>query len=91
MLVAGLMSGTSADAIDVAIVEITGQGRKTRIFLRGFHSTPYRSNVRAKILKVAGGARITAGELSQLNVLLGSLFGRACLDACRKSGIPIER
>ena len=89
MLVAGIMSGTSADAIDVAVVEITGQGWKMRVRLRGFHSVPYAPEVRRKILAVAGGSKVSAGEISQLNFLLGELFAEACKTACRSAGIPL--
>ncbi len=91
MLVAGLMSGTSADGIDVALVEISGLGWKTRLRLRAFQSVPYPGAVRRRILTIAGGSSITAAELSQMNFLLGELFAEACRRVCRRAGIPIER
>jgi anhydro-N-acetylmuramic acid kinase len=89
VLVAGLMSGTSADAIDVALVDIRGQGWNARIKLRGFHSIPYKAAVRERILSIAGGAAVSAREISQLNFLLGELFGRACIAACRRFRVPM--
>jgi len=88
VLVAGLMSGTSADAIDVALLDIRGRGLSTRLELLGFYSKPYTSSVRERILEAAGGAAVSARQISQLNFLLGELFGRACLAACRRFRIP---
>ena len=58
MLVAGIMSGTSADAIDVALVEITGRGWKTRHRLLAFHSMKYPARVRERILTIAAGKAV---------------------------------
>ncbi|MGH9784804.1 MAG: anhydro-N-acetylmuramic acid kinase [Terriglobia bacterium] len=91
MLVAGLMSGTSADGVDVAVVEITGLGWRTRIRLRAFQTVPYPPLVRRRILEIAGGSAISASELSQMNFLLGELFARACRAVCRRAGISLER
>jgi len=91
MLVAGLMSGTSADGIDVAVVEITGLGWKTRIRQRAFASVPYPPRVRRRILEIAGGAAISVSEVSQMNFLLGELFARAFRIVCRRAGISLVR
>ncbi len=91
MLVAGLMSGTSADGVDVALTEINGLGWKTRVRLRTFASVPYPPPVRAGVLEIAGGAAVSVAEVSQLNFLLGELFARALRIVCRRAGIPLER
>ncbi len=88
MFVAGMMSGTSADGIDVALAEITGREWKTRIRLRASRFVPYPPDVRRRILEISSGAPVLASELSQMNFLLGELFARACLHVCRRSGIP---
>ena len=75
MRVAGVMSGTSLDGIDVAIVEIRGRGMVETI---GFTSTPYPAAVRAAILGVSNCATHTAA-ISRLNFQLGELYARAVL------------
>ncbi|MBI4463201.1 MAG: anhydro-N-acetylmuramic acid kinase [Acidobacteria bacterium] len=91
MLVAGLMSGTSADGIDVALVEILGRGWNTRVRLLAFHTVAYPPAVRRRVLEIAGGRGTSVAEISQMNFLLGELFARACRKACRRSGISLDR
>ncbi|MBI4459370.1 MAG: anhydro-N-acetylmuramic acid kinase [Acidobacteria bacterium] len=91
MLVAGLMSGTSADGIDVAVVEITGLGWDTQIQLRAFRSIPCPHQVRRRVLEIASGIPVPASEISQMNFLLGELFARACQTVCRRAGIPLQQ
>jgi len=78
--VAGVMSGTSLDGIDVAIVDIEGR----RIRSIGFESAPYPPAVRDAILAAAEPAAI-----SRLNFRLGELYARAVLHATRRFG-PVQ-
>jgi len=85
-LVLGLMSGTSADGIDVALVRIA-QGAGTdssRARLENFATMKLPRDVRAAVLRLAEGAQTTTQELSQLNVRLGQVFAQTVLAACRK-------
>ncbi|MBI4458497.1 MAG: anhydro-N-acetylmuramic acid kinase [Acidobacteria bacterium] len=91
MLVAGLMSGTSADRIDAAIVELHGLGWNTHIRLRAFRSVPYPPQVRRRILEISGGASAPASEISQMNFLLGELFAQACRSVCQRAAIPLQQ
>lgn len=91
MLVLGLMSGTSADAIDVALARISGAPRRLSARLENYAAVPYPRPVRAAILRLANGGRTTTAEVSQLNFLLGELFARAALGACARFRIPPRR
>src|SRR3984957_9741899 len=84
MRVAGVMSGTSLDGIDVAIVEMHAH----RVSTIGFQSTPYSENVRRAILAVSN-TTTTTREISRLNFQLGELYARAVLRACRTYG-PVK-
>src|SRR5262245_44169479 len=84
MLILGLMSGTSADAIDVALAKISGPPPRLRTKLLAHTSVPFPTNVRKKILRVAEQQSISAGELSQLNFRLGEVFAKAALTACKR-------
>ncbi|MCC6540078.1 MAG: anhydro-N-acetylmuramic acid kinase [Bryobacterales bacterium] len=84
MRVAGIMSGTSLDGIDVAIVDI---GR--RIVPVAWASTPYPKAVREAILAVSNRLCHTA-EISRLNFLLPELYAAALQRLCTKAGVPVE-
>jgi anhydro-N-acetylmuramic acid kinase len=77
MRVAGVMSGTSLDGIDVAVVDIRGR----RIETIGFHSAPYPEATRMGLLWDLDAARI-----SRLNFYLGELYARAVHQAVRRFG-----
>jgi len=91
MLVLGLMSGTSADGIDVALARISGAPPHLHAKLLGHTSSKFSSPLRKEILRVAEQQPITAGELSQLNFRLGEVFAEAALAACRKFRISPKR
>ncbi|MGO4879871.1 MAG: anhydro-N-acetylmuramic acid kinase [Bryobacteraceae bacterium] len=84
MRVAGVMSGTSLDGIDVAIVDIHGR----HVEAIGFQSTPYSEETRRAILAVSN-TTTTTREISRLNFELGELYARAIQRACRRYG-PVD-
>jgi len=86
-LVAGLMSGTSLDAVDAALVRLGGTADAPRVRLAAFASVRYSPAVRKRILRVASGDAVPTREISQLNFLLGELFAEAVLRVCRKARI----
>jgi anhydro-N-acetylmuramic acid kinase len=91
MLVLGLMSGTSADGIDVALASISGAPPRLRAKLLDHTSSKFPTSLRKEILRVAEQQPITAGELSQLNFRLGEIFAEAALAACRKFRVSPKR
>jgi anhydro-N-acetylmuramic acid kinase len=78
--VAGLISGTSVDGIDVAVVDI-GDG----IQVLSTATVPYPPEVREAILSVSNGATNT-GTIARLNFLLGELFA----EAVQGTGVPLD-
>jgi anhydro-N-acetylmuramic acid kinase len=91
MLVLGMMSGTSADGIDVALARVSGAPPNLDAKLLDHTSTKFPSALRREILRVAEQHPITAGALSQLNFRLGELFAGAAIAACRKFKIASKR
>jgi anhydro-N-acetylmuramic acid kinase len=84
LLVLGLMSGTSADAIDVALAKISGAPPHLSAQLLNHTSINFPQVLRKEILRVAEQQPISAGELSQLNFRLGEIFAEAALTACKR-------
>jgi anhydro-N-acetylmuramic acid kinase len=90
MLVLGLMSGTSADGIDVALARISGAPPRLKARLLNHTAVKFPTQVRAEILRVAEQRAITAGELSQLNFRLGQLFADAAKSTCKRFRVAIS-
>jgi anhydro-N-acetylmuramic acid kinase len=79
-LALGIMSGTSADGIDVALVRAAGR----KAFLENFAAFPFPRQVQKVILDLGEGRSVSTREISQLNFLLGEIFANAALAACKK-------
>lgn len=73
----GLMSGTSADGIDAAAVEITGAPEKPLCRLLAYAETPYDDETRALIFRLFDTERTTAAFIAEMNFRLGRLYGAA--------------
>ena len=91
LLVLGLMSGTSADGIDVAIARISGAPPHLNAKLLGHTSFDFPATLRKEILRVAEQQPVSAGELSQLNFRLGHIYADAVLAACKKFKVAPQR
>jgi anhydro-N-acetylmuramic acid kinase len=89
MRIAGIMSGTSLDGIDVAIVDITGSGFKAKINVVTSHSVPYPRQIREALLAMANTSAFT-GDISRLNFLLGELYAEALEETAERADIPLE-
>lgn len=86
MIVAGVMSGTSADGMNVALVEISGAGFDTRFELLSHCEYPYPRAIRQAVLAAMNAQRASVADLARLNFLLGELYASAVLDTVKKFG-----
>ena len=82
--VVGLLSGTSADGIDAALVEIFGAGKTARVALVAFETTPFSAPLRARLHAAQVAA---ADELCELGFLLGHAFADAALAVAARAGV----
>jgi anhydro-N-acetylmuramic acid kinase len=94
VLVIGLMSGTSADGVDAALVEWP-DGPAARPFrLIAFEETPFEAALQQRIHRLAAG-RLPGGEvlreLAALDVALGERFAAAAQGLARRAGVALER
>ncbi len=86
LLVAGVMSGTSVDGIDVALVRLSGGGYSLSLDMVGSREIGFPAGLRDEILAVSRDA-VPAARISQLDFLLGRVFGEAVIDACAHCGV----
>ena len=106
MIVAGVMSGTSADGINVALVRMgeasdsrTRKGSKTgvseeypphTIQLIGQTEYPYPAKVRAAVLAAMNASQASVADLARLNSLLGDLYADAVLATQRRFRVKAD-
>lgn len=81
--VIGLMSGTSVDGVDAALVEIRGHGLETQVELLAFHSHPFKAGVRDRIFDLFQPETSRVDEICQMNFLIGKVFADAALAVIR--------
>lgn len=84
--VVGLMSGTSADGIDVAVTDIDGR----RVRVRAFGMVPYPAGVRRDIFRLFDAATGRVDDVCHMNAVIGELFAQAVLKVCAREGIPLS-
>jgi anhydro-N-acetylmuramic acid kinase len=80
----GLMSGTSMDGLDVALVSIEGSGRTTKVTLLNFETVDYTEGVKEEIKKVFAKQSIDFQHLTLLNAWIGRLHGGIILSCLKK-------
>lgn len=78
--VAGLMSGTSMDGVDVAIVDIENGKPK----LLAFDTVSYKPSVRTMLLKLCNPGTSGVDAICHYNAAVGTLFAEALITFCRK-------
>ncbi len=85
--VVGLMSGTSVDGIDAALVKILGQGAKTKVELIGFCTQPFCEGIRRQIFRLFDPATGNVADICHMNFVLGKLFAQAALEVIAQCGL----
>jgi anhydro-N-acetylmuramic acid kinase len=82
----GLMSGTSADAVDAVVVEFSGD----KLTLIAHHSTPLPHNLRLKIHSLTTPSHNEIDRLGELDQELGELFAATINELMRKNNLPFK-
>lgn len=90
-LVVGLMCGTSMDGIDAALVEIKGNGLKTKFRELYFKTFPYPKGLKSLILRNSIKSTSNVEDITRLNFLIGKLFAKAAINICEEFGIDISK
>jgi anhydro-N-acetylmuramic acid kinase len=91
MKIIGLISGTSADGIDAAVVEIEGAPPDLAVELLSFTFVPFDAGQRERIFALFDPATGTVDRICQMNFAIGEWFAAAALQAIDEAGLtPID-
>jgi anhydro-N-acetylmuramic acid kinase len=90
MTVAGVMSGTSADGVDVALARITPVRGKPRIELIAHHSVRYPTALRNAVMGAMDAKQTSTAELARLNWRLGMEYAEAVQAAVTKYKVKLD-
>lgn len=88
-LVAGLMSGTSLDGIDVALVRISGSGVASKVRQVAFQTIPFPDGLREELLAVCVKQTSDVEAVCRLNFRLGEALAAAVGGVCAGSGVAL--
>jgi anhydro-N-acetylmuramic acid kinase len=87
----GLMSGTSVDGIDAAVVQLCGHpGEPPRVNLIAFENMAYLTQVREDIFALFDPKRATIDQVGRMNVLLGELYAEAALAVIAQAKLAVD-
>jgi anhydro-N-acetylmuramic acid kinase len=90
MIVVGLMSGTSVDGIDAAVVDITEDGEALQVRLLGYAESPIDEQLRQRIHALFSPEQSRIDEVCEVNVLLGEAFASAAAMAMSQTGVRAD-
>jgi anhydro-N-acetylmuramic acid kinase len=86
--VAGLMSGTSADGVDVAIVDI--KDNDNAVNLIAFDTFPYPAALRTAVFKLFQPTTARLDDICHFNFVLGEVFANSITKLCKKEKIALN-
>jgi anhydro-N-acetylmuramic acid kinase len=99
VIVAGIMSGTSADGINVALIKLAWRGRprprasgSTNLSFKFLAQAefPYPKNIRQAVLEAMNAKQASVANLARLSVLLAELYAEAVLATQRRFHLKAE-
>ncbi|MFX0139739.1 MAG: anhydro-N-acetylmuramic acid kinase [Candidatus Hodarchaeota archaeon] len=89
--VIGLMSGTSLDGIDAALIKIRNNGIDTKVNLLNFHTFPYAEQLKNELLEISQPGQGTVDQICRLNFVVGEYFSDAVLEICKLSNLDVSQ
>ncbi|MED3126700.1 anhydro-N-acetylmuramic acid kinase AnmK [Bacillus wiedmannii] len=89
MYIAGIMSGTSLDGIDVALVHIEGSGVESKVKLIHFITVPFCNDMKNEIQQALSIENSNVQLICSLNFKLGLCFANAVREVCKEANFPL--
>ena len=87
--VVGLMSGTSVDGIDAALVEIGGTDEAPEVRLVAFEDRPWPEEVRKQIFPLFRPETATVDKIGYMNFLMGEIYAQSVSSVVEKAGLTL--
>jgi anhydro-N-acetylmuramic acid kinase len=87
----GLMSGTSLDAIDVAMVRIEKHGLTAKVRLEHFREFPYPPKIRSVVRELFDPKRARIDDICRYDFILGEVFAAAVLRLLQETNIKPDK
>lgn len=91
MYIAGVMSGTSLDGIDVALVRIEGSGVDKNVKLINKKKIPFRNDIKSEIQQALSIENSNVQLICSLNFKLGLCFANAVKEVCKEANFSLEQ
>ncbi|MCS7229392.1 MAG: anhydro-N-acetylmuramic acid kinase [Candidatus Kryptonium sp.] len=85
----GLMSGTSADGVDVAVIEVLNSGRQTKVKTIGWRTFDFESDLKNMILRNSQPESSRVDEICRLNFLLAHVYADSIFKTLDDLGMKI--
>ena len=89
-LLVGLMTGTSADAVDAVLVRLKGDGLAARHEVLAELETPLEPELRSEVLAVAGAKSLEPERLMRLDVELAERYAEAVRGVASDAGVKLS-
>ncbi len=89
--VVGLISGTSGDGVDAALIEVSGAGLQARLRLIAGLTLPFSPEDRGELFRMFDPAAATVDRICRFTFRLGEVFADAALAVIAKAGLPIDQ
>lgn len=88
--VIGLISGTSADGVDAALVDMHGHGLSTQLQLLAFLTVPFPPALKQDLLQLCHAGEVALDDLCRMNVILGEQCAEAAWKVVGEAGMTME-
>jgi anhydro-N-acetylmuramic acid kinase len=86
-LIAGLMSGTSLDGLDIALCEFQGSGLSTKVKVLHFKTIPYSTEFKEDLKEISFKGLVELQRVTLLNAVIGSYSAMLILEAFKEWGV----
>ncbi len=89
-LMCGLMTGTSLDGVDAAVVEFSDAGGAHRLNLRSSLTMPFPDGIGEELTRLTKAEPVSIVDVSRVHAGLAYLYADAVREACRKAGVEVS-